>query len=52
MVTYRIIYDITQDASYHEFQPLRNQLRDFYYKYRDFDKLMEYGAKEVKNYKM
>jgi hypothetical protein len=40
------------DASYPEFQPLRNQLRDFYYKYRDFDKLMEYGEKEVKNYKM
>ena len=40
------------DASYPEFQVLRDRLREYYYKYRDFDKLMEYGAKEVKNYKM
>lgn len=52
MVTYKIIYDITQDANYPEFQALRDKLREYYYEYRDFDKLMEYGAKEVKNYKM
>ena len=40
------------DASYPEFQDLRDKLHEYYFKYRDFDKLMEYGAKEVKNYKM
>ena len=40
------------DASYPEFQALRDKLREYYYEYHDFDKLMEYGAKEVKNYKM
>ena len=39
-------------ASYPEFQDLRDKLHEYYFKYRDFDKLMEYGAKEVKNYKM
>ena len=52
MVTYKIIYDITQDANYPEFQALRDKLREYYSKYHDFDKLMEYGTKEVKNYKM
>lgn len=40
------------DASYPEFQALRDKLREYYSKYHDFDKLMEYGTKEVKNYKM
>ena len=40
------------DASYPEFQDFRNKLHEHYSKHRDFDKLMEYGAKEVKNYKM
>ena len=40
------------DASYPEFQDLRNKLHEHYSKHHDFDKLMEYGAKEVKNYKM
>ena len=52
MVTYKIIYDITQDANYPEFQAFRDKLREYYSKYHDFDKLMEYVAKEVKNYKM
>ena len=33
------------DASYPEFQALRDKLREYYYECRDFDKLMEYGAK-------
>ena len=40
------------DASYPEFQDFRNKLHEHYSKHRDFDKLMEYCAKEVKNYKM
>lgn len=40
------------DASYPEFQDLRDKLREHYFKNHDFDKLMEYGAKEVKNYKI
>ena len=33
------------DASYPEFQVLRDKIRKYYYECRDFDKLMEYGAK-------
>lgn len=36
------------DSSYPEFQVLRDKLVAFYNKNKDFDKLMEYGAKEVK----
>lgn len=38
------------DCSYPEYQPLRDKLSSFYYKYEDFDKLMDYGATEVRQF--
>ena len=37
------------DCSYPEFGPLRGKLHEFYRQNQDFDRLMEFGAKEVKN---
>ena len=36
------------DCSYSEFKPLREKLHNFYQQNQDFDRLMEFGAKEVK----
>ena len=38
------------DCSYPEFQVLRDKLRNYYHKTKDFDKLMKFGAEEVAKY--